>query len=297
MTNNTPLNILISYAYLKGSVAFIDTLKRLSLNGSVNLMLDSGAFTKFNAKGNFQHINVSEYCDFLGHYADIFEKYVMLDVIGNAEASKKNYEYMLSRGLNPMFVVTMFDNDIDYIKSAVKRNANICVAGGATTKGDWLVKRYQDIYASTGRKALIHGLAYVTYPKMLQLPLASVDSSSWKAASLRFGQLQYFDNGLKSFHYKDVYKHGGKALLPVHRTLLKECGITPAIYAREENHKGNYSIESMYGIRAALKMQRVCYRSGLRYFLAISNMADLEKIMYVHKNYNNLDYNKFKDLK
>ena len=291
MKVNTHLNILISYAYT--NAALLKRLQELVGARKINVMFDSGAFTKFNASGEFGHVNLRDYCRFLHKYADISEKYVMLDVIGNAAASKRNYLWMLDEGLNPMFVVTMFDKDYDFMREAVSRNPNICVAGGATTKNLWMQKRYQDIFQQSSERAKIHGLAFATYPKMLQLPLASVDSSSWKAAALRFGGLQYFDRGLKSIPYREFLRGEKKMSFP-HQLVLSNLKITPAMFCNREYHKGNYSIEAFASVQANIAMQKVCKRKGLDYFMAITSQMDIEKIVYVNDNYNDLSFEKFR---
>lgn len=292
MKVDTHLNVLVSYAYMTNP-QFCDRVRQVVNAKKVNIMIDSGAFTKFNAKGEFSHVNIDDYCRFLERYSDMAEKYVMLDVIGNAEASKKNYLKMISRGLNPMFVVTMYDTDYDFMREAVKRNHNICVAGGATTKSKWMQKRYQDIFRFSNQEARIHGLAFVTYPLMLQLPLFSVDSSSWKAAPLRFGSLQYFNRGLKGLSYKDVLR-GRKSLSLEQQKVLRNLKVTPQMFSNMEYHKGNFSMEALSGLHANITMQKVCKRNKLDYFLAASNLMDLEKILYVNDNYNDLDYLKFR---
>lgn len=292
MKVDTHLNVLVSYAYMTNP-QLCERVRQLVDAKKINVMIDSGAFTKFNAKGEFSHVNLNDYCRFLERYADMAEKYVMLDVIGNAEASRANYAKMVARGLNPMFVVTMYDNDYDFMRSAVVKNPNICVAGGATTKNAWMQKRYQDIFRYSNQEARIHGLAFVTYPVMMQLPLFSVDSSSWKAASLRFGSLQYFDRGLKSISYKDVLR--GKSKLTLQQQMvLRNLKVTPQMFCDLQNHKGNWSIEALAGVQANIAMQKVCKRNHLDYFLAASNLMDIEKIVYINDNYNDLSYEKFK---
>ena len=291
MKVDTHLNILISFAYMNNP-QFCERVRSLVCNREINVMIDSGAFTKFNAKGDFAHINIDSYCSFLEKYSSICEKYVMLDVVGNAIESRKNYEIMLSRGLLPMYVMTMFDKDYSYMLDAVERNNHICVAGGVTTKSRWIEKRFQDIFVKSNSKAKIHGLGYVTWPKMLQLPLYSVDSSSWKAASLRFGSLQYFNNGLKAISYKEVMK--GKKLTMEHIKVLRNLKLTPQLFARSDYHKGNYSIECLSGIQANIAMQKICKKNGLDLFLACSNQMDVEKLVYVNNNYKDLSYEKFR---
>lgn len=292
MKVDTHLNILVSFAYVQ-SAAFVQMLEGLVRQRRINVMVDSGAFTKHNAKMDTERVNVKNYCAFLDRFADYSEKYVMLDVIGNAEKSRKNYEQMLALGHNPMYVVTMYDNDYRYINEAVQRNPDICVAGGATTKGLWMSKRYQTVYRETGNTAKIHGLAFVTFPKMLQLPLASVDSSSWKASALRFGCTQYFQNGLKGFYARD-YMRKKKKFTTEQISVLSGLRVTPAMFSVDKYHRGFASIEACASIRANIAMQKYCKRNGLDYFLAISNTRDLEKIIYVDENYNDLSYEKFR---
>ena len=128
----------------------------------------------------------------------------------------------------------------------------------------------------------------------MQLPLFSVDSSSWKAASLRFGSLQYFDNGLKAISYKDVLRGNAKLTLKQQK-VLSNLRISPSIFCNPEYHKGGYSIESLGGIHANITLQKVCKRNHLDYFLAVSGLQDLEKIIYVDSNYNDLSYEKFRN--
>ena len=207
MRNNVSFNILASYAYLNNDKVFCDWCFGLHKDGIANVMIDSGAFTLHNAKQKRDWLTVDNYCRFLEKYGNNCEKYVMLDVVGNDIQSKKNYELMVSRGFEPMFVLTMFDKDWQYLNETLNTNQNICVAGGVTTKGDWMTKRFQDVSVHTDKRAKVHGLGYVTFPKMFQVPLVSVDSSSWKQAALCYGTLNYFTpQGVKGMPYKDILK-------------------------------------------------------------------------------------------
>ena len=292
-SNNTHLNILVSFAWLGGSGTFTKTLFDASMKGNINLMIDSGAFTKFNSKTQYKHITLENYCNFLKIYGEMCEKYVMLDVIANESESKKNYEYMLSEGLNPMFVFTMFDNEWSYLKEAVSMNQHICVAGGVTTKSDWIVKRYQDVYLKT--QAKIHALGYVTYPKMFQLPLCSVDSSSWAQSSQMYGGIVWFDNGLKVKPYTDFLT--GKLKIPKQLILvLEKLKITPRQFMNVENHKGGKSIGTMLSIIANTELQKVAKRNDLNFFLSIVNERQLQQVININQSWmsGDLTYELFK---
>lgn len=133
------LNILCSYAYLRLNERYVEQLKQYHYQGKANFMLDSGAFTAFVSG---KEIELEKYIEFCQTNHNYFEKYVMLDKVGDQTQTKKNYETMLSEGLNPMFVCTMFDKDYDYIRYAVNNQPHLCVAGGVTVKNDWTIKRF-----------------------------------------------------------------------------------------------------------------------------------------------------------
>lgn len=194
--------MLYSYAYIgRGCGELLEYLFAARKAGKVDLMLDSGAFTAFNAKTPYPHVNLDDYCRWLDKYAGNFTKYVMLDVILNEKKSRANYEEMVRRGFKPMYVLTANDKDFAYLKEAVKVTPDVCVAGGIGRFDGWIAQRYQKTYSVTDGKARIHGLAFVKFPQMLQLPLTSVDSSTWQRASQRFGIFASFrgDKGFRKW--------------------------------------------------------------------------------------------------
>jgi CRISPR/Cas system CSM-associated protein Csm4 (group 5 of RAMP superfamily) len=157
-----------------------------------------------------------------------------------------------------------------------------------------MTKRFQDVYKQTN--ALIHGLGYVTYPKIFQLPLHSVDSSSWIQASQIYGAICYFDNGMKGVQYSDILKN--KKKLPYQlQSLFERFEITPKMLLNIENSKGNKSIQSMLSIIAYLEYQKLSKRKDLNLFLAVSNNSQLNSILNINEMYNTdkLTYERFKN--
>lgn len=295
--NDTHLNLLVSFAWLGGTGDFGKNIHKAHREGSINLMIDSGAFTYFNHgdKKLYKHITLDNYCNYLNIYGDDCEKYVMLDKIGNEEATKTNYEIMLDRGLNPMFVMTMFDNDWDYLNSALNNNPHLCVAGGATTKGEWMTKRFQEVYAKTNKRALMHGLGYITYPKMFQLPLHSVDSSSWAQGSAMFGNINYFDNGIKNIHHMEFLT--GKRPFPMKLIqTLEKLKISPKQFVNKSNFTGGVSLLYLLAILAWIDYQKYAKANGIDLFLSIINDEQLQQILYINDEYNagTLTYEKYK---
>lgn len=258
--NDTYLNLLASYAYLGPNKDFTDSFFGLHRSGKANAMIDCGAFTLHNAKQAREWLTLDNYCDFLGTWGDCCEKYVMLDVVGNAPQSKANYEVMVRRGFRPMFVLTMFDKEWDYVRQTMGVNEDICVAGGVTVKNDWLIKRFQDTVRYTDGRAKIHGLGYVTFPNIIRAPIVSGDSSSWIAQPQRFGCVNVFvpGKGLKAQLYKEIW--AGKKMLPEMKTMLNEIEVTPAEFVDKRNHTGSASIGTLSSIISYIGYSKYVYR-------------------------------------
>jgi len=297
-SNNTYLNILVSYAYLGKSKSFTQNVFDRSKAGDINVMIDSGAFTLFNCKdAKMNWLTLDSYCKFLDAYGNYSEKYVMLDVINKHNESKDNYEVMIKRGLNPMYVFTNFDNDYTYLKQAVQNNKHICVAGGVTSYREWMQKRYQDVYLQT--KANIHGLGFVKFPDMYQLNLYSVDSSSWIQGAQAFGKLYFFqEDGLKSILYPQILRDR-KAMPKGLIKILDKLKVSPKEFSELSNHRGRLSIASLLSLVANIQYQKYSKERGLDLFLACANSINIDDIVYVDEQLRNntLTYNGFKNKK
>jgi len=294
-SNNTHLNILISYAYCGKSKSFNDLVIGESMKGIANVMIDSGAFTIYNSK-TVSKLNLDSYCNYLEDNAHKVEKYVMLDVVKDKEKTKANYETMLNRGFNPMFVFTEYDNDWEYVRKAVKNQKHLCVAGGVTNRGEWMLKRYQDVYKNT--KADIHGLGFVQYNDIFRLPLHSVDSSSWVQTSQVYGILSYFDNGIKGVAYRDILTRKKKMPQKL-QMILEQLKVTPKVFSNIENHKGSKSIATLINTMAYIEFQKYAKRLGLNLFLAIANAAQANSIFFLNEELTKgtLTYEKYKNVK
>ena len=289
-SNNTHFNILVSYAYTGKAPKFNDAVMNESVKGNANVMIDSGAFTIYNAK-KVSKLNLDSYCTYLETNAHKVEKYVMLDVVKNKEKTRQNYHTMLDRGFNPMYVFTEYDNDWEFLNKAVQNQKHLCVAGGVTNRGDWMLKRYQDVYKNS--KADIHALGFVQYNDIFRLPLHSVDSSSWLQSSEVYGILNWFEDKIKSVRYIDILTKKKKMPIGL-KQALEELKVTPKDFSNLDNHKGARSIGTMLNAVAYTKYQQYAKRLGLNLFLAIANKHQLKVLLYINDNLDNLNYNKWK---
>ena len=292
-SNDTPLNLLLSFAYGAKNLKLSEEFFGMSRSGEANVMIDSGAFSAFNSKG-MSHVTLDNYCNYLDAFGDDAQKYVMLDVIGNDNASKANFDTMVKRGYKPMFVFTIADNDLLGVAERIKVCPHVCVAGGATVKNNWLIQRYQRVMYATGNKARIHGLAFVTFPRMLQCQLESVDSSTWTFAAQKFGRYQIFEptSGMRQMSRNELaakLKKGDRKA----RQLADVLRITPKMLMNDQLQRGDSSLVLYFSCRTNLEMQRYCYRRGLRYFFAIGSASQLAALQYMHRHWANPSYEGF----
>ena len=288
--NNTHFNILVSYAYAGKTKKFNDRVMQQSVIGNANVMIDSGAFTIYNAK-KVSKLNLDSYCDYLEINSHKVEKYVMLDVIKSEDKTKENYHTMLDRGFNPMYVLTEYDNDWKFLKEAVANQKHLCVAGGVRNRGDWMLKRYQDVYNNS--KADIHALGFVQFNDIFRLPLHSVDSSSWIQSSEVYGFLNWFEDKVKSIRYIDILNKKKKMPITL-KAALEEIRVSPKDFSSLDNHRGAYSIGTLLNAVTYTKYQKYAKSLNLKLFLAIANNHQLNVLLYTNENLNNLDYNKWK---
>lgn len=116
-------NLLETYLYFKNKDYQV-WHKDKGLLGK-DLFLDSGAFSAFT-KGKV--INIDEYIGFIKKNEKVITTYAGLDVIGDSEATRKNVEYMESKGLHPL---PTFHHGSDYeeLERMVKKYNYIALGG------------------------------------------------------------------------------------------------------------------------------------------------------------------------
>lgn len=299
MVNDTSFNLLMSYAYLgKKDSEFLEYIEEQSRQGKMDIMIDSGAFTKrtMELKGSHSYdwLTMNSYCSWLNKHKDNFHKYVMLDKVADDVQSKKNYKEMIARGLNPMYVWTKYDKDIELLQEATNNNHEICVAGGQKMD-DYMIQRYQQAYRYTNGKANIHSLAFFKMPEIYQLPILSSDAATWINSPGRFGTFfTYVGNGCIKAHigFNKVLK-----AMKNHDKFLMEAfrrgRITPDDLRDPDNHKGSF-IPFYTACIAFTQVQQYAWRlKKLRMYLSgANNFATLRALEYVNRHLkdNSLNY-------
>ncbi|MDD5146819.1 MAG: hypothetical protein PHN39_03745 [Candidatus Pacebacteria bacterium] len=172
-------NKLISYPYYLESKILREELELYD-----SIFMDSGAFSVYTGK---KKVDIDQMID---DYKKMPKNWVLagLDVIGNAEQTKKNCDYMTSKDVtiiptyhlgHPLSYLEYYCQNYDYI-----------ALGGVIT-----LKSYTKIYKALSMAfsviknywpIKIHGFAITSKRLMFDFPFYSIDSTSWLTV-VRFG--------------------------------------------------------------------------------------------------------------
>lgn len=115
--------VLMNFWHIRDRKAWKKHLQRLGLK----LILDSGAFTAWQ-KGIV--IDVVEFADFVIEHADVIDTFFSLDVVGDPIASAANFEYLRSRGLNPIPVFHA-GSDLAILDQMIEDGESLIGIGGS----------------------------------------------------------------------------------------------------------------------------------------------------------------------
>lgn len=277
-----PLHVLVSYAYIGGRKAMRFDLDQLAEVG--HLFIDSGAYTNHHAmlkqarKGEevTAPITMKGYMDFLRSLGfDHLYGAITFDVIGNAEATERNTQTMLDAGMRPAPVLTMGE-DPERVNDLRKINEVVCVSAGMSKSHGEAARaaRIRAVAAEVDGPVRLHGLAHTRYPGMMQLPLHSADSVSYKAGE-QWGLLQYMDGlRLRSSRIK-----GKERDLPFRKFLPLRADISRIIAQDKAYLNGSRGFLSFATTFAHMKASRVVWKSGRRYFFATANTLSLRTVI------------------
>ncbi len=181
------LTLLTTYANLATGIWKLDDFKAVANHPDVELILDSGAFSVKNAG---IEIDLDEYCRFVEGWGPKLLGYLALDVVGDPDATRRNLDVMLSRGLKPMpvHVLGMGRREMDeafsvsdYVACAGLRRPHRGLApdGYVDRKMEWVA----------GRR--VHWLGYTRARMVAKHRPFSADSISW-CAGMMWGRLDVY---------------------------------------------------------------------------------------------------------
>lgn len=144
------------------------------------IFMDSGAFSAFTKK---VEIKLDDYITFLKEIKDDLDVYCCLDVIGDVDATWKNFEKMEKAGLHPLPVYHAGE-DPKYLHRCLEYDY-FCLGGMAKDSSSvlrvpFLDRAFTIICGEDGLpKSKVHGLGMTSFELMRRYPFFSVDSTSW----------------------------------------------------------------------------------------------------------------------
>lgn len=147
----------------------------------IHAMMDSGAFSAWTQN---LEINIDDYCEFIKKYGELLDQYISLDVIGDGDASYKNWVYMREKGLRPLPVFHA-GSDLKYLRIYVEQVDYICLGAVASLDEEARIRNLDMLWKDflidkDGMpKVKVHALGVTSVPLMLRYPWYSVDSTTW----------------------------------------------------------------------------------------------------------------------
>lgn len=174
--NNGIEQLLIAYPFLK----------KKQIKPNQKFFIDSGAYSVMTSGIT---INIDEYIEFL--HKEKYTIYAGLDVIGDAEKTKINNDYMKEAGLNPI-PAYHYGEPIEYLNYYLDNYDYIAIGGLVPIKHQrtslfmFLDQCFSHI---TKHKSIpkVHGFGLVNWEALKRYPFYSVDATSWQNPT-RWGQ-------------------------------------------------------------------------------------------------------------
>lgn len=262
------LNLLVAYPYVKPDV--ISLLQERA--GEIRFLLDSGAFTAWKAG---RTISVDEYCKFIESLPFTPWRYFTLDVVGDAHATKKNYDIMRERGFTPVPIFTRGE-DLSIMDEYFETSDVVGIGGLVGTRGNkGFVKGIMDKVG--GRRVHWLGFTNLAFLKVYKPYMA--DSSSWEMGA-RFASCP-------------LYMGGGRPLVSIKKASLRDQlknesivsaiereGFVPEDLYNHENWKGGYSITRRLGARSMRRFSEDVEKNlGTYVFLAATKRYACELLL------------------
>jgi len=262
------LPLLISYAYRDA----FDWGMVKEHRDSLDLLVDSGAFTAYKQGG---HISLAEYCDWLNWlHAEVIEptNYFTLDVIGNPHATMRNYAELLKLGYTPVPIFTRGEHP-DYIEELFQTSPakdGVVGIGGIQMKTNNSPGYLKMIMKRVGDRN-VHWLGFTVHDFLLHFRPYSADSINWKGTAL-FGNIKLF--------YGNKFITVVKSKLFQYRMRILDLGFDPSELADDEAWKGGKGLAHRISTASYLDyMATLQERSNVKIYPVVNNTTELEVIL------------------
>lgn len=162
------------------------------------LFLDSGAFSVMTQG---IEIDIDDYASYIKENIDSLELYANLDVIGDAQATQENQDYLEALGLNPL-PTFHYGSNYENLKRLAASYTYIGLGGlvpiaKSRKKLQVHLDRCFKIIREVNPKLKVHGWGMTSYFAVMRYPFYSVDSTSWLVGGRFKTKISYTDTALK----------------------------------------------------------------------------------------------------
>lgn len=264
-----PLNILVAYPYMKPDV--VNYLKEHQKD--IRTLVDSGAFTAFKSG---KPIQLNDYISFIkGLPFKPFNSF-MLDVIGDPEKTKENYQLMLKAKLKPIPIFTRGE-DISTLHEYYKTSDIVGIGGLVGTKDN---KSFVKAIMKEVGDRKVHWLGFNAKDFLAYYRPYMCDSSSWSAA-VRYASCKLYDKNGNWFMVgkQDFAKRPPKHILD----LITSYGIDPHRLSKTEewtnSGRGDRALELLTCKSWTRYQIDVKRKLGINFFLACASSWQV-RLMY-----------------
>lgn len=199
--------------------SFVNEPKSAVKWGSEGLLLDSGAFTEFTTG---KPVNIDLLIGYIKKYKP--EYAIQLDVIGDDDATWKNYQYMVDQGLTNILPVIHYKASEEHIKRVLAASDYVLLGGlvPLTRAPDKLKKWLDYLYSNFNLKEKkVHALGVTTKWCLQRYPFYSVDSSSALSITRYPSSDKTNKMHQKTKHYTELYKLGIDPMLQLEKDVTK----------------------------------------------------------------------------
>lgn len=259
------VNVLVGYPFVKK--AMMDMLYRY--RHVVRFVMDSGAFQA--AKANHKGINLDTYCSFVEDMPVKPWRYFMLDVIGDTQRTRSNYEAMLDRGLSPMAIFTRGESR--EVLEHYYATSEVIGVGGMVDTPRWYA--FVNALTKAAGERHLHWLGFTRLNYLKHYRPYMCDSAAWVNGS-RFGGLRlYMGHGQMTVLLRT--KFAEQIRDPRIEARIRHFGFEPMALRNYSAWGGLRSIGRQLSAVSALAFSLDVQRNlGTLLFNAINNPLDIQ---------------------
>ena len=254
---------------------------------NMRLLVDSGAFIDFTA--NTEPWSIEQYHRWVDAMLDDLKPklgeivgYFTLDVVGDREATRENYETSLAAGYSPIPILTLgFDGDDFELYTSTSDRIAI---GGITSMHEedrQHLARAMEMLKTLDVK--VHLLGVTRHNVMDKYRPDSVDATSW-AATRMHGKCAYMRNSNTLEPMQDVHNNDLK-IDARFRSKLRQHGFDPERFVDHRRHiPGEQSlIMECFSIEQTLRYARMLEEQwGVKYHFVVMDDQQLDcKLMHL----------------